>query len=96
LKLNFQHVIRDCFDVNERKIAATASRLAKRRENERLMRHCANLQLALTVRSDAERERGPLSDEIVTIQSFVEKLKNSAPLNILNFLKKFNMEGPAP
>jgi hypothetical protein len=48
--------------------------------------------LALTVGSDADIEGAYQCDELISIQRFVKKLKNPMPLNILNFMKKFNMD----
>jgi hypothetical protein len=36
-------------------------------------------------------EGAPMCDELNSIQSFVKKVTNLMPLNILNFTKKFNM-----
>jgi hypothetical protein len=60
------------------------------------MKHCSDLQLTLTVGLNADVEGTPLCDELISIQSFVKKLKNPTPLNILNFMKKFNMEDLYP
>jgi hypothetical protein len=48
--------------------------------------------LGLTVGSDADIKGVPLCDELNSFQIFVKKLKNPTPLNILNFIKTFNME----
>jgi hypothetical protein len=50
----------------------------------------------LTVGSDADIEGAPLFDELISIKKFVKNLKNPMPLNILNFIRKFNMEGLYP
>jgi hypothetical protein len=60
------------------------------------MKHCADLQLALIVGSDADIEGAPLCDELISINKSVKNLKNSMPLNILDFIKKFNMEDLYP
>jgi hypothetical protein len=54
-------------------------------EIEELIKHCSDLQLALTVGSFADIAGVPLCDELISSQSFVMKLKNPTPLNILNF-----------
>jgi hypothetical protein len=49
--------------------------------------------VALTVGSGADIEGAFLCDELIIIQSFDNSLKNPTPLNVSNFVKKFNMEG---
>jgi hypothetical protein len=61
-------------------------------KKEELLKHCADFHLALTVGSDVDIEGAPLCDELINIKKFVKNLKNPMPLNILNFIKKFNME----
>jgi hypothetical protein len=70
-----------------------SSKLPKKEE---LIRHCSEIQLALTTGSDADIKEAPLCDELISIQSSEKKLKNLMPLNILNFMKKFNMEDLCP
>jgi hypothetical protein len=48
--------------------------------------------LALTVGLGADIEGAPLCDELIRIQHSVKNSKNPAPLNILNLMKKFNIE----
>jgi hypothetical protein len=52
--------------------------------------------LALTIGSGADIQGAALCDELLTIQSSVKKRKNPTPLNILNVMKKFNMEDLRP
>jgi hypothetical protein len=40
------------------------------------MKHCSDLQLALTIGSDADVEGAPLCAELISIRSFEKKLKN--------------------
>jgi hypothetical protein len=56
------------------------------------IKHCSYLKLALTVVLDADIAGAPLCVELLSIRSFVKKLKNNTALNILNFMKKFIME----
>jgi hypothetical protein len=65
-------------------------------KKEELIKHCADLQLALTVGSDTDIEGTPLCDELINIKKFVKNLKSPMLLNILNFFKKFNMEDVYP
>jgi hypothetical protein len=61
-------------------------------KKEELIKHCADLQLTLCVGSDTNIGGAPLCDELISIKKFVKNLKNSIPLNIFNFIKKFNTE----
>jgi hypothetical protein len=63
--------------------------LPKKKE---LIKHCTDLQLALTVCSDADIEGAPLCDKLISIRKFVKNLKHPMPLNVLNVIKRFNMK----
>jgi hypothetical protein len=65
------------------------SKLLKKEEH---IKHCLDSQLSVIVGSDVDIEKSPLCDEVISPQSLVKKLKNAVPLNILNFMKKFNVE----
>jgi hypothetical protein len=52
--------------------------------------------LALTFGLAADIEGAPLSDELISFESFVKKLKNPTALNTLNFMKIFDMETQYP
>jgi hypothetical protein len=61
-------------------------------KKEELIKHCADFRLSLTVGSNADIEGAPICDQLISIKKIMENLKNPMPLNILNFIKKFNME----
>jgi hypothetical protein len=66
------------------------------RRKRRAYKHSSDLQLALTVCSDAGIEGAPLCDQLASTQSFVKELKNPTPLNHFKFIKKFDMEDLYP
>ncbi|XP_063775718.1 uncharacterized protein LOC134911440 [Pseudophryne corroboree] len=63
---------------------------------EQLEKHCSDLQLALTTGEDADIEGGPLCDELISIQKFVENMAMPTPLNTLNFIKTSKLEDLYP
>jgi hypothetical protein len=50
---------------------------------EELINHCSDLWLALTLGPDTSIKVACLCDELISIQSFVKKLKYPTPLNVL-------------
>jgi hypothetical protein len=77
--------------INTRRLGVSCTRLANC-QRERARKHCSDFQLTLNAGSDAGTVGGLPHEELISIQKFVENLKNPTPLGISNFIKKFAME----
>ncbi|XP_063806526.1 uncharacterized protein LOC134986481 [Pseudophryne corroboree] len=67
-------------------------KITEQTNREQLEKYCSDLQLALTTGVDADIERGPLCDELISIWKFVENMAMPTPLTILNFIKTSKLE----
>ena len=58
-------------------------------KGEELIDQCSDVQFDLTVGSDEGIARTRISDDLISVQSSVEKLQNTRPWSILHLLQKF-------
>jgi hypothetical protein len=65
-------------------------------KKEKLIKYCADLQLALTIGLDADIKGASLCDKLLSIKKLMKNLKNPMPLNISNFIRKLNTEDLYP